>query len=248
MNRASIAAALCLAGVLLTCAAVALARSGEVRATILETSVPTYADAPRAATPSPAPKGGNRFDPDPDWVQNIARRAGIPEVAVRAYAPAVLRLAADDPDCGLGWTTLAGIGYVESAHGTTGERALLDDGHSDRRILGPALNGLGEVAAIPAGPESMAWQGDPDWDHAVGPMQFIPATWKMWASDGDSDGIMDPNDLDDAALAAGRYLCAGGLDLTSGAGWRSAVLSYNHAQEYVDAVHAAATAYATRIG
>ena len=47
-------------------------------------------------------------------------------------------------------------------------------------------------------------------------------------------------------LAAARYLCADGHDLTTGAGWADAVFSYNHAQAYVDAVHAAATSYAER--
>ena len=84
------------------------------------------------------------------------------------------------------------------------------------------------------------------WEHAVGPMQFLPATWETWASDGDSDGTADPNDLDDAAAAAARYLCAAGGDLSTGAGWTSAVLAYNHERAYVDAVHAAATSYAER--
>ena len=53
-------------------------------------------------------------------------------------------------------------------------------------------------------------------------------------------------DLDDAAATAARYLCASGHDLDSGTTWASAIHSYNHAQEYVDAVHAAATAYAQR--
>ena len=102
------------------------------------------------------------------------------------------------------------------------------------------------MAAIPATPESSAWHGDPEWDHAVGPMQFIPDTWSRWAADGDDDGLADPHDLDDAALAAARYLCAGGHDLTTGEGWTAAVLSYNHAGSYVDAVRDAATEYAAR--
>ena len=69
----------------------------------------------------------------------------------------------------------------------------------------------------------------------------------MWGADGDGDGTADPNDIDDAAYAASRYLCADGHDLTTAAGWADAVFSYNHAQEYVDAVHAAATAYAERV-
>ena len=112
-------------------------------------------------------------------------------------------------------------------------------------MLGPALDGK-KFAAIPATPESTVWHGDPDWDHAVGPLQFIPSTWETWGTDGDGDGVADPNDLDDAAFAAARYLCADGHDLTTGAGWADAVFGYNHAQSYVDAVYAAASPYAER--
>ena len=94
--------------------------------------------------------------------------------------------------------------------------------------------------------ESQQWHGDPTWDHAFGPMQFISSTWTSWQADGDGDGVADPNDIDDAALAAADYLCADGHDLTSGEGWTSAVLSYNHARSYLEAVHDAATAYAER--
>jgi membrane-bound lytic murein transglycosylase B len=209
-----------------------------------------YVDAP---SPPPASggagggkQGGTPSGPpvvDPAWVAQTATAAGIPEPAVRAYATAQL---ARPTGCEIGWTTLAGIGWVESQHGTIDGRILGVDGHSSSPILGPALNGRGEVAAIRASPESSEWHGDPDWDHAVGPLQFIPSSWETWAADGDGDGVSDPNDLDDAAMAAVGYLCADGHDLTTGQGWADAVFSYNHAQEYIDAVHTAATAYAQR--
>jgi hypothetical protein len=173
------------------------------------------------------------------WVSRTARQAGIPSPAVRAYAAATLREARDDPGCHLGWTTLAGLGWVESQHGTLGGRLLGEDGRPDRPILGPALDGAHGTAAIRA-----AGGG---WDHAVGPLQFLPSTWARWAADGDGDGVADPEDLDDAALAAGRYLCGAGGDLATGAAWVSAVRAYNHDDAYVDAVYVAASTYATRV-
>jgi hypothetical protein len=199
---------------------------------------------PVAAPPAPVAAAADAVPQvDPAWVSRTAAQAGIPEPAMRAYARAML-MAPDS--CEVGWSTLAGIGWIESQHGTVGGRTLGTDGRSSTPVLGPALDGRGPVAAIPSTPESTVWHGDPRWDHAVGPMQFIPTTWDGWASDGDGDGAADPNDIDDAAYAAARYLCADGRDLASSAGWSGGLLSYNRSSEYVADVHAAATAYAER--
>jgi len=161
-------------------------------------------------------------DPDPTWVARTATAAGIPVPAMRAYARAQL---ARPAGCAIGWTTLAGIGWVESQHGTLGGRTLADDGRPSAPIVGPALGAL---------------------DHAYGPMQFIPSTWERWAADGDGDGVADVDDLDDAAMTAMRYLCGTGDDLATGEGWAQAVFAYNHAQTYVDSVYSAAETYAHR--
>ena len=208
------------------------------------TPPPEYVAAPVPVTadlPAATPVSGQLVDQD--WLERTARRTGIPAPALRAYADAQLSRVGG---CDIGWTTLAGIGWVESHHGTIDDRVLTVDGRSEPPIIGVALDGVGPVAAIRSTPESAQWHGDPTWEHAVGPMQFLRSSWEPWAADGDGDGVMDPHDLDDAAATAARYLCASGHDLDSGTTWASAIHSYNHAQEYVDAVHAAATAYAQR--
>jgi membrane-bound lytic murein transglycosylase B len=86
--------------------------------------------------------------------------------------------------------------------------------------------------------------GDRVNDRAVGPMQFVPSTWEAWHSDGDGDGVADPQDIDDAALAAARYLCSVGGDLAGVPGWTRAVLGYNASMDYVRAVNRAAVGYA----
>ncbi len=194
--------------------------------------------------PSAAPVSSSSVpSADARWVRRTATAAGIPEVAVAAYARAVLGAPAS---CGLGWTTLAGVGWVESQHGTLGGRSLDASGHPSSPIVGPALDGVGPVAAIRSSAESARLHGDSEWDHAVGPLQFLPSTWETWGRDGDGDGTADPQDLDDAAAAAAAYLCGTGQDLTSGPGWSAAVYAYNHSSSYVSTVYLAATTYAER--
>jgi membrane-bound lytic murein transglycosylase B len=79
----------------------------------------------------------------------------------------------------------------------------------------------------------------------VGPLQFIPSTWHRWGADGSGDGVADPQQIDDASLAAARYLCHYG-DLTDAATWRTAVFAYNHVESYVDSVAATANQYAAQ--
>ena len=45
-------------------------------------------------------------------------------------------------------------------------------------------------------------------------MQFIPSTWEWAGRDGNGDGKKDPNNIYDAALAAGHYLCRFDWDLS----------------------------------
>ena len=75
-------------------------------------------------------------------------------------------------------------------------------------------------------------------------MQFIPGTWRSMGVDGDGDGVRNPQDIDDAAMSTGVYLCSGKTDLSKAGDLNSAVLRYNHSQQYVDLVVSIAKAYA----
>ncbi|MGH3321993.1 MAG: lytic transglycosylase domain-containing protein [Streptosporangiaceae bacterium] len=82
---------------------------------------------------------------------------------------------------------------------------------------------------------------------ALGPMQFMPNTWRSYGVDGDDDGVADINNPYDAVPAAARYLCAHGAG-NGDAGLRRAVYAYNHAHWYVREVLGLARAYARQYG
>ena len=183
-------------------------------------------------------------EPDPMWSARTAKRTGIPVVALRAYGRASILESTARPGCHVGWATLAAIGEVESAHGTIAGTRLLEDGRTSRPIVGPALDGEGGVAAIRPDPGGARVHGDDTWEHAIGPMQFLPGSWRTFGADADADGVADPSDIDDAAWGAARHLCSGGLDLRDGADWTQAVLRYNASDAYVREVFNVAEAYA----
>jgi membrane-bound lytic murein transglycosylase B len=76
-------------------------------------------------------------------------------------------------------------------------------------------------------------------------MQFLPVTWKKYAVRANGDGAPpDPQNMDDAALSAGRYLCAVAKDVTTPAGWWAAVRTYNNSTQYGQEVFDGQDAYA----
>jgi membrane-bound lytic murein transglycosylase B len=181
---------------------------------------------------------------DPDWTAETAAATGIPERALSAYALAHGTVAQAEPECGVDWATIAAIGAIESDHGSHGGATLDEQGRAQPAIIGRALDGDG-VASI-EDTDGGVLDGDTTWDRAVGPMQFIPSTWTEWASDANGDGVADPHQIDDAAETTARYLCASG-PMTSSEGWRAAVFSYNHDDDYVDDVARVANEFAAAI-
>lgn len=184
--------------------------------------------------------------PDAQWLAGAAAQTGIPARALRAYVAAAATANDSAPMCGIGWNTVAAVGSVESAHGTYGGGSLNAVGQASGPIVGPSLDGVG-FAAI-ADTDAGALDGDPRWDHAVGPMQFIPTTWQLVGQDGNGDGTADPFNIDDAALSAATYLCAHGRDLSTAPGWTDAIYSYNQSDPYIRQVRDQATAYAAKTG
>ncbi|MFJ3925557.1 lytic transglycosylase domain-containing protein [Streptomyces sp. NPDC090022] len=158
--------------------------------------------------------------------------SGIPGTALDAYKRAAVSVEAALPTCKLPWELLAGIGRIESVHASG--YGLKEDGYTEKPIRGPRLDGNGFAKILDT--DKGEFDADAEYDRAVGPMQFIPSTWATWGADGNGDGKRDPNNIYDAALGAGLYLCAGDRNLSDPAQLDRAILSYNNSREYVNSV------------
>ncbi len=213
-------------------------------------AVPTSDPLPPLPTPGTEGFPGTGPDRLPadalrGWAQQMSARTGIPVVALQAYGYAELVLAETTPRCHLSWTTLAAIGQVESNHGRAGGATLQPDGRAWPPIIGLPLDGQGDRMLVRDTDQGLL-DGDPVYDRAVGPMQFIPSTWRREQVDATGDGIADPHNIHDAALAAANYLCRNNRDLATPTGWWQAVLSYNNVTEYAQQVFDVADDYGRR--
>lgn len=190
---------------------------------------------------------GRTSDQLAEWAEPIAEETKIPPQALRAYGNAALIAQTSWPACHLSWNTLAGIGWVETRHGTYTGRfdtsVLGGDGIPDPKIIGPALDGSGGFLLV-RDTDNGELDGDTHFDRAVGPMQFIPESWQRYGRDADGDGVANPQQIDDAALGAANLLCADERDLATEDGWREAVASYNHSSDYLAKVRDVAANYA----
>ncbi|MEV6417254.1 lytic murein transglycosylase [Kribbella sp. NPDC051718] len=201
---------------------------------------------PDPPPPVPLPAAGPQLKADTwgaagryrSWANRLSSKVSIEPRALAAYA-----LGETYGSCGLSWVTLAAIGSVESAHGRFNGATLAADGTSSPAIIGPPLDGRPGVQAI-ADTDGGQYDGDTRWDRAVGPMQFLPSTWRRWAVDADNDGVARPHDLDDAAATAATYLCASTQTMTTATGWWTAITTYNHSAEYAHNVLTHSNQYA----
>lgn len=233
---------------------------------------------PPAGDPVPAVDtyaSGRPADQLHQWALERAPALGIPVPALEAYAYAARVAEVENPQCHVAWTTLAGIGMVESHHGTYRGAQIAPNGDVSPPIRGVHLDGTNgnlkimddglsmsggsdkeqstttDRAPTPtaSGQPSLSaesHQGTAEYARAMGPMQFIPQTWRLYGVDANNDMVISPDNFDDAALSAAGYLCFRGKDLATPEGWTQALRAYNHSYHYARMVRDWATAYAQR--
>lgn len=191
---------------------------------------------------------------------------GIPEHAARAYVQALGRIGELEPGCGIDLAYLAAFGYMESGHGTVAVAATGEaDGASPRapvvwdpltgesqpRILGALLDGRGAGGNTTPHRNDLSprdrsfYRQDDPYLRAVGPTQFLPAAWETVraVADGNDDGVADPFNYYDGALATAVKSCRDGGGLATEADSRRATLAYNDAGWYADGVMGKAAEY-----
>ena len=177
-----------------------------------------------------------------EWAAARASSLRIPVTALEAYAFAARVAEVENPDCHLAWTTLAGIGQVESHHGTYRGSTIAANGDVSPPIRGVLLDGTdGNLEILDH--DSVSHDGEEPYVRAMGPMQFIPETWALYGVDANNDGVVSADNIDDAALSAAGYLCWRGKDLSTPRGWMEALRAYNHSDQYARNVRDWATAY-----
>lgn len=170
---------------------------------------------------------------------------GIPPILLQAYGQAAGRTDEIASDCkGMRWSILAGIGQKESNHAAGS--SISANGDTDPKIIGPVLDGSGAGGNTTPhyDTDQGVWDGDTDYDAAVGPMQFIPSSWVIFGQDGNGNGEKDPHNVFDATLAAVAHLCNGGpWDFNDQEDLRKALFSYNNSTSYVNDVLASIRNY-----
>lgn len=210
------------------------------------TATSTPPATPAAATPAPEPIAAPAPAPEPVLPDSLAAGPlGVPGINVAAYRGGEALLARTTPGCNMNWALLAGVGRVESTHANDGQAGA--DGTLFEPILGPVLDGSLAGNNVIVDTDGGALDGNASYDRAVGPMQFLPETWKHYATDGNGDGRADPQNLFDSAATTGAYLCDGGLNMQDPVQATRAILRYNNSAAYVANVVAWSVAYSTGI-
>ncbi|MFC7741061.1 NlpC/P60 family protein [Nocardiopsis composta] len=165
---------------------------------------------------------------------------GIPDTLLDAYTRAPSALAKEFPGCkGMRWQILAGIGQVESD--LLAGHTISSEGDVSPPMIGPRLDGSGVGGNLTPhyDTDGGRWDGDTEYDRAVGPNQHLPSGWATYGADGNNDGEADPHNVYDSALASARELCMSGgedVDFTDREQLADALFRYNNADWYVEQV------------
>lgn len=161
----------------------------------------------------------------------------MPSVAYDAYLVAASAAPSIAAGCEVDWTVLAGLAWVESRHGQVDmPRQIEPDGEVTPWIRGPRLDGDDGMEDI-TDSDGGELDGDPTWDRAMGPFQFIPTTWAELGRDGNGDGVADPDNVYDAALTAAAHLCLREPgNYSDRSELRRALVAYNPSGRYADEV------------
>jgi hypothetical protein len=166
----------------------------------------------------------------------------IPLRALTAYQRSETIIGKAAPDCALDWQLLAAVAGVLTDHGERGGRHAIDeDGTVRPDTIGAPLRDAdgNQVSDTDGG----ALDGDPLNDRPVGPFLFDPSVWTVVGVDGDGDGRRDPQDLDDASLAASVLLCSADGDLSRTGNARAALSRFGIEEETADRVLATAAEF-----
>jgi cell wall-associated NlpC family hydrolase len=172
-------------------------------------------------------KPGQEFDA---WASKTSQWLDIPLRAMQGYAKTTIELGKEQPGCHLSWITLAAVGKTTTDHGRVGGDQLAESGVPVKPL------GTIEVKDFYNRVVSTA--------HASGPLQLTPSIWTQFQKSA-SGGTPDPQNIDDAALTAGRALCAGGRDLSKGDDWWAAVTALQPAPLFLHRTLATANVYGT---
>ncbi|HKE51678.1 MAG TPA: NlpC/P60 family protein, partial [Actinomycetes bacterium] len=169
--------------------------------------------------------------------------AGIDPTLLIAYSQAATTAAKLRPGCaGMRWSVLAGIGMVESGHAAG--HTVSGTGRVTPPIYGPLLDGTVPGTTRVPDTDRGHYDGNPTWDRAVGPLQFLPGTWAEQGRDGNSDRMADPHNVFDATLTTALYLCGEStVDLLDSGALASALRRYNDSAVYVAEVTGWIAAY-----
>lgn len=153
---------------------------------------------------------------------------GIPPELLKAYSQGAQIVSERKPECkGMRWQIIAAVGKTESS--STAGRTISAAGDVSPPVIGPAIGYPDTDGGVLDG-----LTGE---DRAVGPLQFLPQTWKAYQVDANGDGVANPQNIYDAAATAGNYLCGNTpVDLSQDPALRDALFRYNHSASYVDQV------------